>query len=294
MISWILCAISCLIIILLLVKIWLLKKDVDDICTELTNHLSHTTNTLITTSSNDAHIKRVAAKLNKELRILRKQRQQYENGSRELKEAITNISHDLRTPLTAISGYLDLLTQEETSPSAKQYIDVIQNRVLVLEQLMEELFRYSLISSNDTTPLRKNVAINDILEESIAEFYAILKEHEMKPLIHMPETKIYRNIDPSALSRICSNLLNNAIKYSDGDLNITLTKQGELIFANTASNLNEVEVGKLFHRYYTVETAKNSTGLGLAISRNLVEQMNGSISAEYKDGKLIIHVKLPE
>ena len=91
-----------------------------------------------------------------------------------------------------------------------------------------------------------------------------------------------------------SNLLNNAVKYSDGDLEISLFENGEIVFANTASKLDVVEVEKLFDRFYTVETAKNSTGLGLSIAKTLTEQMRGEISAEYKDGKLYIKIILPE
>lgn len=88
--------------------------------------------------------------------------------------------------------------------------------------------------------------------------------------------------------------LNNAIKYSDGDLDITLTDSGEVIFANTAPRLNEVQVGKLFDRFYTVEAARKSTGLGLAIARTLIEQMNGTISAKYENGRLSICIFFPD
>ena len=110
----------------------------------------------------------------------------------------------------------------------------------------------------------------------------------------MPQEKIIRNLDRSALARVFSNLLNNAVKYSDGDLKITLYQTGEIIFSNTASGLTEVQVGKLFDRFYTVETARKSTGLGLAITRTLVEQMKGTIYANYKNSILSICILFPD
>ncbi len=106
----------------------------------------------------------------------------------------------------------------------------------------------------------------------------------------MPEKPVVRTLDRSALSRVFSNLLTNAVKYSDGDLDITLFETGEITFANTAPGLDEVQVGRLFDRFYTVEAARKSTGLGLAIARTLIEQMGGAIAARYEEGRLVIHI----
>lgn len=158
--------------------------------------------------------------------------------------------------------------------------------------MTEELFRYSVIITTENDTVKEFVVLNDVLEESIAAFYATLKEQGITPNIQMPESKVVRHLNSSALSRVFANLLNNALKYSDGDLAITLSETGEIIFTNTASDLNEIQVGKLFDRFYTVESARKSTGLGLAIARTLVEQMNGQISATYKDSRLSICIKI--
>jgi hypothetical protein len=184
-----------------------------------------------------------------------------------------------------------LLEQEEKSDTVERYIGIIANRTEVLKQLTEELFRYSIIITTEEHE-KEQVVINTVLEESIAAFYAALKEKEITPNIHLPGIKVSRYLDRSALSRVFSNLLNNAIKYSDGDLDITLSETGEIIFSNMASGLNDVQVGKLFDRFYTVEAARKSTGLGLAIARTLVEQMNGTIYAAYENDRLSIHILL--
>ncbi|MDE5671583.1 MAG: HAMP domain-containing histidine kinase [Eubacterium sp.] len=138
----------------------------------------------------------------------------------------------------------------------------------------------------------EKIIINNVLEESVAGYYATLIEHHITPEINLPEKKVICPANRSALNRVFSNLLNNAVKYSSGDLSITLDENGKIIFSNTAPGLDEVQVKKLFDRFYTVESARKSTGLGLAISRTLTEQMGGSISAEYNDNRLNIVLRL--
>jgi signal transduction histidine kinase len=276
-----------LIIIALCIKIYLLQKAAKEIEEAFADRLITDTNTLIAISSRDKHMRRLANTINIQLRKLRQERHRFVQGDMELKNAVTNISHDLRTPLTAICGYLELLEQEEKSEAVERYLEIIANRTEVLKQLTEELFRYSVIITTEPHE-KEQVVINTVLEESIAAFYAVLKEKNITPNIQMPEVKVSRCLDRSALSRVFSNLLNNAMKYSDGDLDITLSETGEITFCNTASGLDEVQVGKLFDRFYTVEAARKSTGLGLAIARTLVEQMHGTIHATYENDRLRI------
>lgn len=287
---WALLGLSVIIIFILAAKVFLLQKSAREICDAFSDRLTMDTNTLIDISSRDKYMRQLVVSINDQLRLLRRQRHQYLNGDRELKEAVTNISHDLRTPLTAICGYLDLLEQEEKSENVTRYLSYIENRTQALKQLTEELFRYSVIISTDETMAMESVSLTAVLEESIAAFYAALSERGITPVIHMPEQTVTRQLNKAALSRVLGNILNNALKYSDGDLEIEMKTTGKIIFTNTASTLDEVQVGKLFDRFFTVEAARNSTGLGLAISKTLVEQMNGEITAEYKNGRISVSI----
>lgn len=291
---WAVIVIFAIVTIALLVKIHLLQKAAKEIENAFADRLITDTNTLIDISCRDRYMRSLAAAINTQLRKLRTERHLFLQGDTELKNAVTNISHDLRTPLTAICGYLDLLEREEKSEAACRYIEVIKNRAEILTQLTEELFRYSVILTAENDSRKEPVAVNNVLEESIAAFYTALKERGIVPDIRIPENKIIRKLNRSDLTRVFSNLLNNAIKYSDGDLDITLYETGEIIFTNTASGLNEVQVGKLFDRFYTVEAARKSTGLGLAIARTLIEQMNGTISAVYENNRLSIRIFFPD
>ncbi len=287
-------AILIIIILALIAKIIHMQKSIDDINKQLNFYLENDTNVLISTSSNDKHIKNFANELGKKLKILCKQKLQYMNGDREIKDAITNISHDLRTPLTAILGYLDLLRQTNNTVEHTRYLQLIENRATALKKLTEELFCYSLISSEPEQLILGAVNINSVLQECIAGFYAQLNKKAITPKITMPENTVIRELNSNALSRIFNNIIDNAIKYSDGDLDIRLKENGEIIFKNTANSLSEIDVGKLFNRYFTVTSAKSSTGIGLAIAKTLTEQMGGKISAELLNGNLLVRVVLCE
>jgi hypothetical protein len=294
LLPWVLCSILSAVVLFLSVKIHTLKVSMEEIRVQLTDWLKTDTNTLISISSSDRQMRLLTSDLNRQIRQLRRQRRQYLDGDRELKDTITNISHDLRTPLTAICGYLDLLRDEEKSEKVTHYVMAIQNRAEVLKQLTEELFRYSIIMSAQESMQLEPLCVNDILEQSIVSFYATLTKRGITPQIDITEKKIMRTLNRTAFLRVLNNILNNAVKYSGGDLNILLTETGEIIFSNTAKNLNDVQVGKLFNRFFSVETARNSTGLGLAIAKTLVEQMQGTITAQYHDSVLSVCIDFPQ
>ena len=281
-----------LIIIILGLKIYYLKKSAREIRISFAEKLKSDTNTIIQISSNDKDMKELASALNTQLKYLYQSRQKYEYGDLELKEAITNISHDLRTPLTAIYGYLKLLRNEECSPTGKTYLLAIENRTRAFNQLTEELFHYTLAISDTEDMVLETVTLNGILENSISVYYSILKQNHIVPQISIPDKKILRKGNEYALSRILGNVLSNAVKYSDGDLNITLTENGEFLFSNHAKGLTEVQVERLFDRFYTVNNARKSTGLGLSISKALIEKIGGSISASYSGDVLTICVRI--
>ena len=289
MLPWILCCVLAVIIAILVIKIRMMQKSMDEICSCITEHLSTDTNQLITVSSSDRHVRYLASEIAKQLTELRRQRRQYISGDRELKEAVTNISHDLRTPLTAICGYLELLEAEEMTDNTRRYVEQISNRTEALKALTEELFRYSVISSVSDLSYEK-VNVGRVLENTLISFYGAFEQKNITPTISLPDSVIVRSLDKSALSRIFGNIISNALKYSDGDFSVIMTETGEITFSNTASELSSVDVGKLFDRFYTVDSARKSTGLGLSIAKLLTERMGGCISAEYREKTLSIMI----
>lgn len=282
-----------IVIAVLAVKVYTLRKAASEIAEAFSARLREDTNTLIDISSRDRKMRELAEAVNRELKLLRKQRQQFVNGDRELKEAVAGVSHDLRTPLTAIYGYLELLEREDLSENATRYVAQIRSRAEALRELMEELFRYSVVASTpEVSPEPVNLC--RVLEESLLSFYGSFTGQGIQPEVTIPEEEIWRNLDPTALTRIFGNIIGNAIKYSDGDFAVTLTPDGTVTFANTAAALSSVDVGKLFDRFFTVDSARKSTGLGLSIAKLLTERMHGTIGAEYAEGRLVITVRFLE
>ena len=278
------------VVVILCIKIHFLHRAMEEMEAGFGERIAQDTNTLITISSGDRVARRLAGQLNDQLRLLRQERRRLQSGDRELKEAVTNISHDLRTPLTAICGYLDLLKGEEKSNTAKRYLSMIENRTEAMKMLTEELFHYSVITFEEEQMEYEEVVLNRILEESISAYYGAFKKTGITPEIKMTEKKILRSLDKKTLQRILENVISNDIKYSGGDIQIELTDYGEIIFTNTAPCLNAVQVGRLFQRFYTVAAARQSTGLGLSIAKNLTEKMGGKITAEYQNGRLCIKI----
>ena len=278
--------------LVLVVYLLSLRRAIREVADELDEKLQTDTNTLIAISTGDRAVRALAARINTQLRALRRERLRLQNGDAQLKAAVTNVSHDLRTPLTAICGYLDLLEQEPHSENSRRYLAVIRERTETMRALTEELLQYSDVTSVPDALNREPVSVNDILEQSLADFYGVFSGRGIAPVIQMPEQPVIRTLDAAALRRVFGNILSNAAKYSDGDLTVSLTPEGTVTFTNHAHGLGRVQAERLFDRFFTVESANGSTGLGLSIARQLTEKMGGHISAEYEDESLCVRVTL--
>lgn len=275
----------------LAVRLFLVRRAVRHLARDMTEKLSGDTNTPLTVDVRDAAVRELASGLNRELSALRAERLRLQNGDREVREAITDISHDLRTPLTAIHGYLDLLDGEEKSETVGRYLGVIRERTDALNALAEELFRYSVIVSTADDLKPETVDLRAALQVSLAGFWGALTGRGICPEVRICDTPVLRQLDPQALGRIFGNILNNAVKYSDGDLTVTLTEDGTVQISNSARSLTPLDAARLFNRFYTVESARNSTGLGLSITRLLTERSGGTVTADCPDGRLTVTLK---
>ena len=277
----------------LLAYLLVLRHSLREAAEELDEKLRTDTNTLISISSGDRAMQSLVTHINRQLQALRRERLRLHSGNAELTAAVTNISHDLRTPLTALCGYLDLLEQEPQTEAAARHLAVIRERTDAMRALTEELFRYSVLTATADELHTEPVCLNDVLEQSLAGFYGALSARGITPSVQLPEEKVIRPLDAAALRRVFDNILSNAAKYSDGDLTVTLSPDGKVTFSNRASALSRVEAARLFDRFYTVDSARGSTGLGLSIAKLLTEKLHGTISADYENETLRICIAFP-
>lgn len=283
--------IICIFIIAALIfKIISMQRSLDEISKRIEEISCESTNILIDVSSQDKHLKKLAKTLNREFKTMRYAYTKDTNGDKELKDSITNISHDIRTPLTSICGYLDMLKDEDMSDDAKRYVDIIYNRACDMKTLTDEFFKYSLTINKGKLDI-KNVDVKSVLEDTVLSFYGMLQKNNIDIFLSFCECEVIRQLNESLLTRIFENIIHHAIKYTDGDLMITLTDKCNITFKNSAIWLREIDVLKLFNKFFTVNNAKHSTGLGLSIAKQLTEKMNGNINAYYKDNNLFITLK---
>lgn len=284
--------VSVVVNIALLIKIIAMRVSLKELKTDYAERASLDSDTLIGVSSRDRRIRELASVMNDTITGMRGAYHLYQQGDRNVRHVITNVAHDIRTPLTAISGYLELAKRLDKSPEMEEYLDVIGERTHHMKNLTEELFDYLVNNDMEVPEEKEDVFVNRVLEDSVMSFYPSFIKKGIKPEVNISEEKVVRNLYPSFVERIINNLLSNALKYSDGDLEVSLSEEGVMRIANSASELDHVKVEKLFDRYYTVENGTSvSTGIGLSIVRSFAEKMDCPISAEYDNGKLVITIE---
>jgi len=229
--------------------------------------------------------------------MLKRNRQDHFDAQRteaELKRAITNISHDLRTPLTAARGYLQMLESSEINEETKaHYIETIRGRLDSLAALMSDLFEFARIIEGTTKFDIQKINVGNALRDALSEAYGELERRGFAVEVEIPDAPVNCYCDKDALRRVLQNLLKNVYTHGKDQLRVRLINNTIEIF-NKADGLNKIDTEQMFERFYTSDASRNNknTGLGLAIAKELTEQMNGQLLASKEDGMLVMRVVL--
>lgn len=218
-------------------------------------------------------------------------------------ELITNVSHDLRTPLTSMIGYIDLIKKNGFNDKEKfdEYINVIDERTRSLNKLINELFEYTKLNSHDIKLNYSDVEIGSLLEQIVGEYTPILKKEGLSVSKEICNEDIYLSLDIEKMVRVLENLLTNARKYSvpNTTIKINLFKyENDVVIsiANITSNLEIDDLDNLFERFYKADKSRKdqeSTGLGLSIVKRIVELHGGKVTAKLNNNEIEFIIRLP-
>lgn len=278
-----------ILVITLVLRVVTKNIEIRNIIRDLEDITEKDTNILLTTSSGDKSIKSLVDSLNKELKKLLSIKREYSKGVFDVKKSAENIAHDIRTPLTVIKGYVDLLEEEDLSEEGKKCLEIIKGRTRYMKEMTDELFLSLSMKSRGVLSL-SDIDAKSVLEEALVSFYNEFKKKGMTPSIITPNDKVILKADSKALYRVYSNIISNALKYGEGEFNVQMDEKGNITFSNYAPNMDSVEANKLLDRYYTISDAKASSGIGLSISNEILQEMGGELKVRLDNKRLYISI----
>ncbi len=235
--------------------------------------------------------------LNELLELRQRERADYRRKEQELRRQIANVSHDLRTPLTSILGYLQLLEGEGLSSEKKaEYLAVIEGRARTLQTFIAAFYDLSRIEGGELPLEREKVDLGRALSDQLAASYQQIEESGLAVEVDMASGLPPVWADGGAVTRIFSNLLTNALRHGSGALSVRLYREEACIvsaFSNRAEGLSEEDAAHVFERFYTADKMRTgqSTGLGLAIVKALAERMGHAASARWEGGVFTIEIR---
>lgn len=250
------------------------------------------TNEQLLCSSPNKELESLLIQINQLLAEKQSERIRFENKERELRNQIENISHDLRTPLTSILGYLDLVLD---CADSGEYLNIIEKRARTLQTLVSSFYDLSRLDANDYVLELEVVESGNILCETMISFYEQFENKNIAVELDVDEAFMY--VDPSALARVFSNLAQNALIHGDIRLDVSHHKNDkyvEIRFSNHAKDLTSENALRVFERSFTGGNSRSGTGLGLAISKALVKRMGGNIYSNLDEDIFSITILFPK
>ena len=290
---------SCVLLFLLLLQ----RNEIRSITNQLKEIMPQDTNELVHSDGSGKASADLINEINALLRQMQRSRIHYQQKNHALEQMMTNISHDLRTPLTSAMGYIHLIQGSGLTEDEKnRELAIIEKRLIRLEELINSFFEFSQIISNDKAPEKVECNIVAVLEESIAHYYDDYSARDRQILFACEQHKLMIYSNKHMLLRIFDNLISNALKHGTGNLTVSVdlvkdmqaAETVQIRFENELHDFN-MDINHIFDEFYTTDISrtKGNTGLGLAIAKQFTEILNGSISAQNADGIFMMTVFLP-
>ncbi|GAA0180115.1 HAMP domain-containing histidine kinase [Clostridium sediminicola] len=270
-------------------KIKVRNKNLAYVHQKLSSVISKETSEKLLVCTDDKYLISILVEINKLLDYNQKSMANYLKTEKSMRKMLSNISHDLKTPLTVIMGYVETLKVENnlTSEERERLLEKVQNKTIELLELINKFFNLAKLESGDKDISITRVNMNEICRKNILSFYDILTNRGFEVNINIPEENFYALGDEEALDRILNNLISNVIRYGyEGKfLGINLKADNEFVYIDVldkGKGIDEIHKDRVFERLYTLEDSRNKSfqgsGLGLTITKRLVEKMDGKIS----------------
>ena len=286
------------IIILQSIIIWKYQRQVKDICRQLAFLMKHDSNMLIHREFGLGGIGMLSDRLNDLLELRRKEKRYYQEKETLIADTYTNLSHDIRTPLTSLDGYFQLMEACENVEEQRRYLNIIHERIHSLNEMLEELFMFTKLKNESYRLELTSCCINRILKETVFSYYDEWVRREIQPDIQITEEQLYIDGNKQGLSRIIQNVIKNGLDHGEKKIRIVLKReqnQAVLRISNQVIASEQIDIEHVFDRFYKADAArsKTSTGLGLSIAREFVRRMNGEIGAKIEENEFIVEMSFP-
>ena len=286
------------IIILQSIIMWKYQRQVKDSCRQLAFLMKHDSNMLIHREFDLGGIGMLSDRLNDLLELRRKEEQYYQEKETLIADTYTNLSHDIRTPLTSLDGYFQLMEACENVEEQRRYLSIIHERIHSLNEMLEELFMFTKLKNESYRLELTSCCINRILKETVFSYYDDWVRREIQPDIQITEEQLYIDGNKQGLSRIIQNVIKNGLDHGEKKIRIVLKReqnQAVLRISNQVTASEQIDIEHVFDRFYKADAArsKTSTGLGLSIAREFVRRMNGEIGAKIEKNEFIVEMSFP-
>ena len=283
------------IIILQSIIMWKYQRQVKNICLQLAFLMKHDSNMLIHREFGLGGIGMLSDRLNDLLELRRKEKQYYQEKETLIADTYTNLSHDIRTPLTSLDGYFQLMEACENVEEQRRYLNIIHERIHSLNEMLEELFMFTKLKNESYRLELTSCCINRILKETVFSYYDDWVRREIQPDIQITEEQLYIDGNKQGLSRIIQNVIKNGLDHGEKKIRIVLKReqnQAVLRISNQVTASEQIDIEHVFDRFYKADAArsKTSTGLGLSIAREFVRRMNGEIGAKIEENEFIVEM----
>ena len=283
------------IIILQSIIIWKYQRQVKDICRQLAFLMKHDSNMLIHREFGLGGIGMLSDRLNDLLELRRKEKRYYQEKETLIADTYTNLSHDIRTPLTSLDGYFQLMEACENVEEQRRYLNIIHERIHSLNEMLEELFMFTKLKNESYRLELTSCCINRILKETVFSYYDDWVRREIQPDIQITEEQLYIDGNKQGLSRIIQNVIKNGLDHGEKKIRIVLKREQNravLQISNQVTASEQINIEHVFDRFYKADAArsKTSTGLGLSIAREFVRRMNGEIGAKIEENEFIVEM----